>query len=486
MGLLKATFTAVSSTLADQYKEYFSMDAFPSDVLVARGIKSSGGKNSNKGSDDVISDGSGIAVADGQCAVIVEQGKIVELCAETGIFTYSNKTSPSIFTGSLQDSIKASFQTMGARITMGGGSAGSNQRVYYFNVKEIVENRYGTATPIPFRVVGRNHSFDLDTSVKCNGQYSYKIIDPILFYTNVCGNVTTAYRRSELDSTLKSELLTALQPALGRLSAQGIRYSDLPSHAIEIADALNQILSKSWQETRGLKIVSFGINSISIPQEDAQQIRQLQLNETPNLAAANLAAAQADGIRNASSNAAGSLHGFMGMNMVNGMGGMNPATLFQTGQPPVSAPPLSPVTGGWHCDCGTMNSGKFCSGCGKPETVAGGWRCDCGTTNSGKFCSGCGKPETVAGGWCCDCGTTNSGKFCSDCGKPEKKAEPKGWNCGCGEVNLGNFCQGCGKAKPKDAPLYRCDKCGFNPPNPKRPPRFCPICGDVFDSNDAI
>lgn len=470
MGLIKSAFTAAtsafSSTLSDQWKEYFTMNAMDKDILMCRGQKVVNGKNVNDSNNNVISDGSGISIADGQCAIIVEQGKIVEFCAEPGVFTYNNQSAPSVFTGTLEDSVKNSFHTIFQRFTMGGGTTGADQRVYYFNLKEIMDNRYGTATPIPFRVVGRNNSFDLDTSVKCNGQYSYRIMDPILFYSNVCGNVNTSFRRGEIDSTLKSELLTALQPAFGRISAKGIRHSDLPAHTMEISEALNEILTKSWQERRGLKIVSFGINSVSIPQEDAEQIRQLQLNENPNLAAANLAAAQADAMRNASSNAAGSLHGFMGMNMAGSMGGMNAGALFQAGaamQQPVQNVPNTPNVNGWTCSCGTENGGKFCSGCGSEKPV----------------------PKSPKGTWQCECLTQNTGKFCSDCGKPQP-APIQGWDCACGAVNPGKFCQDCGQPKPLGAPLYRCDKCGFNPPEPKNPPKFCPECGDVFDENDKV
>ncbi|MFI3250573.1 MAG: SPFH domain-containing protein [Eubacteriales bacterium] len=458
MGLIKAAFTSVTSTLSDQWKEYFVMDSFPSDVLVSRGNKVINGKGSNKGSDNVITNGSGISVADGQCAIIVEQGKIVELCAEPGVFTYHNDQAPTLFEGNLGDSVRDTFATIGKRFVMGGGATGNDQRVYYFNLKEILDNKYGTSTPIPFRVVGRNNSFDLDTSVKCNGQYSYKITDPILFYTNICGNISGDYRRSEIDATLKSELLTALQPALGKISAMGIRYSDLPSHTMEISEALNEVLTNSWQKTRGIKIAAFAINSVSIPEEDAAQIRQLQLNENPNLAAANLAAAQADAMRNAASNSAGSLHGFMGMNMATGMGGMNAGSLFQAGAQQQAGQPQQPQQGGWNCSCGTMNQGKFCNNCGKPQPApAGSWQCTCGASNQGKFCNECGKPQPApTGSWQCTCGASNQGKFCNECGTP----------------------------KPVGAPLYRCDKCGFLPPDPKNPPKFCPECGDTFDEND--
>lgn len=480
MGLIRAATSAISSTISDQFKEYFAVDSMDQNVLMCRGRKVTQRRSGNSGSDNVISDGSGISVADGQCAIIVEQGRIVELCAESGVFTYHNSTSPSIFTGTLEDGVRNTFQTMFQRFTMGGGSVGADQRVYYFNLKEIMENRYGTPTPIPFRVVGRNQSFDLDTSVKCNGQYSYQIIDPILFYANVSGNVSHEFRRNEIDSTLKSELLTALQPTFGKISAKGVRPSDLPAYTMEIADLLNEILTKSWVDKRGLKIVSFAINSVSIPEEDQKKIQQLQLNETPNLAAANLAAAQAEALVNASKNSSGALHGFMGMNMANGMGGMNLGGLYQVGaEMQEKSQQLQ------------QNSQKT-QQLENPQVLqnqstGNHWTCDCGTENTSKFCAECGKsvPISSENTWICGCGTENHSKFCCECGKPQPVSE-EGWACSCGSKNLGKFCSECGKGRPSGAPLYRCDKCGFNPPNPKKPPRFCPECGDVFDVNDKI
>ena len=212
MGLIKAGIGALGGTLADQWKEFFYCEAMDKDVLVTKGQKRISGRSSNtKGSDNIISSGSGIAVADGQCMIIVEQGKVVEVCAEPGQFTYDASTEPSIFSGKLGDSLKQTFQTIGKRFTY-GGDTGKDQRVYYFNTKELIDNKFGTPNPIPFRVVDSKIGLDIDVSVRCSGVYSYKIADPLLFYTNVCGNVSAEYRRSELDSQLKTEFISAMQP----------------------------------------------------------------------------------------------------------------------------------------------------------------------------------------------------------------------------------------------------------------------------------
>ncbi len=442
MGLIKAAVNAVKGTLADQWKEYFYCEALPADVLVRKGQKKTG--NSEKAGDNVITQGSGIAVADGQCMIIVEQGKILDVCAEPGEYTFNISGEPTIFSGELGESVKETFSSLVSRIAH-GGNVSTDTRVYYFNTKEIMGNKYGTPTPVPFRVVDKNIGLDIDVSIRCNGEYSYKITDPLLFYTNVCGNVSYEYRRSEIDSMLKAELITALQPAFGKISEMGIRYSSLPAHTMEIADALNEILSKKWSELRGIKISSFGINPVSISPEDEQMIKDLQrtaVMRDPGMAAASLVGAQGEAMKAAASNSAGAMTGFVGMGMAQQAGGLNAQALFgmaaQNSQNAQNA----------------QNDQSAASQNAAPEQ----WKCSCGTLNTTKFCSECGKPRPSANGWTCSCGAVNKGKFCSECGKP----------------------------KPAGAPLYRCDKCGWEPEDPQHPPKFCPECGDVFDDNDKV
>ena len=291
MGLIRAAVNAAGGVLADQWKEYFYCDSMDADVLVMRGRKKTKGRAfNNKGEDNIISNGSVVAVNEGQCMIIVDQGKIVEFCGEAGEFTYDTSSEPSLFTGNLGDNVKKTFAQIGRRFTF-AGDAGKDQRVYFFNIKEILGNKYGTANPVPFRVVDQNIGLDIDISIRCNGEYSYRIIDPLLFYANVCGNVTDDYVRRELDSQLKSELMTALQPAFARISAMGIRYSAIPAHTMELADALNDILSEKWAQLRGIEIVSFGINALKASEEDEAMIKELQKSavlRNPNMAAATL------------------------------------------------------------------------------------------------------------------------------------------------------------------------------------------------------
>lgn len=425
MGLIKAAISSAKGVFADQWKEYFYCDSMEPDVLVCKGQHRNKSRSSHA-SDNIISNGSVIVVNEGQCMMIVEQGAIVEFSAEPGAFTWNASTEPSVFTGDLGDSLQSSWEVWNRRIGFGGGT-GKDQRVYYMNLKEITGNKYGTPAPIPFRVVDTNIGLDMDVSIRCNGSYSYKITDPILFYQNVCGNVSQDYRRDRLDGQLKSEFLTALQPAFAKISAMGIRYSALPGHTLELAEAMNQALSGAWREKRGISIVTVGVNSVTASAEDEATLKELQKSavfRNPNMAAAHMVQAQAEAMKTAAGNKNGAMAGFMGMNMAQAAGGFNANSLFQMNQQTGTSSPAP----------------------------ANSWKCKCGTVNTGKFCTECGSPQ--------------------------------GWVCRCGNVNRGKFCPECGARKPAAEPLYACDKCGWEPEDPRNPPKFCPECGDPFDEKD--
>ena len=463
MGLIKAALGAAGGVMADQWLEYFYCDSLPENVMAVKGQKRSSGRSSNtRGSDNIISNGSVIAVADGQCMVIVDQGKVTEFCAEPGEFKYDASTEPSLFYGKLGKNILDTFKNIGKRFTF-GGEAPKDQRVYYFNTKELIGNKYGTPSPVPFRVVDQRAGIDIDIAIRCFGEYSYRICDPILFYTNVCGNVSGDYTRDRLESQLKTELLTALQPAFAKISEQGIRYSALPGHTMEMADALNDVLSSKWRNLRGLEIVSFGVSSVKASEEDEAMLKELQRNAAfmdPTRAAAHLVGAQASAMQAAANNQnAGPAMAFMGMNMAGQAGGVNAQSLYQMGAQQQAAP----AAAGWTCACGQSGiTGKFCPNCGKPKPA----------------------PAPAAGSWTCSCGATATGKFCPECCKP--RPADTGWTCSCGAVNKGKFCAECGKPKPAGTPKYKCDKCGWEPEDPTHPPKFCPECGDPFDEGDIV
>ncbi len=429
MGLIKAAVGAVGGTLADQWKEYFYCDAMDKETLMMRGQKKNSGRSSNtKGHDNVISNGSGIAVADGQCMIIVQQGEIIEMSAEPGVFVFDTSQEPSIFEGDLGQAVKDTFSVMLRRFTF-GGDVGRDQRVYYFNLKELLDNKFGTMNPVPFRVVDSKIGLDIDVSLRCAGVYSYKITNPILFYKNVCGNVEGDYMRSELETQLKSEFISALQPAFAELSKLELRPNEIISHNTELENAMNLALSQKWGELRGLQVVSVALATVTLPEEDTELIKQAQraaFLRDPGMAGATLVAAQADAMKTAAGNESGAMAGFMGMGMAMGVGGSSAQGLFGLSQEQQMQQ--------------QSVQQQMPQGSSNPQASAG---------------VGAGASPVA-----------------------------EGWSCSCGALNQGKFCQECGAKKPEGAPLYICDKCGWQPPDPANPPKFCPDCGDPFNEDD--
>lgn len=479
MGLIKAGIGALGGTLADQWKEFFYCDALPNDVLMRRGQKQITGRSSNtKGNDNIISNGSGIAVADGQCMIIVDQGKIVEVCAEPGEYTFDTSSEPSIFSGKFGESLKESFRTLWKRFTY-GGDTGKDQRVYYFNTKEILNNKFGTANPIMFEVVNKRIGMSRTVQVRCNGVYTYVISDPLVFYSRLCGNVATEFTRDEIDAQLKVEFVDALQPALGALAEQELRPAQIPAKANELKAAMNDALKQEWIENRGISVAKIALNPITLTDADMKKINEIEdavnIGSNPFAMAGRMTNATADAMQTAAGNSAGAMTGFMGMGMVGmgGQGGFGAAqNLYNMGQQQMQSQQMQP----------TQQPAPEPT----PVPSQNSWKCTCGATATGKFCPECGakKPEPVqAGAWKCKCGATATGKFCPECGSP-KPADADGWTCSCGTVNKGKFCHNCGAKKPAGVPLYRCDKCGWEPEDPAHPPKFCPECGDIFDEND--
>ena len=441
MGLIKAAFGSVGGVLADQWKDYFYCESLPADVLMTKGQKRNSGRSSNtKGSDNIISNGSVININEGQCMIIVESGKIVDLCAEPGEFTYDTSTEPSLFQGDLKGNISEVFAQMGKRFTF-GGEPPKDQRIYFFNTKEIMGNKYGTPSPVPFRVVDQRAGIDIDIGLRCFGEYTFKVINPMILYKNVAGNVEGDFTRQMMESQMRSELLTALQPAFARISAMGIRYSAVPGHTKELADILREELVPTWGDRMGIEIQKIGMSSIKASEEDEAMLKDMQRAAAytdPNLAMAYTVASRGKAMQDAANNSAGAATGFMGLGMMNGMGNDGTMqTLYQMQQNQAAAQPAPAPA---------------------PQPAANGWKCACGATNTGKFCAECGSPKPADEGWTCSCGAVNKGKFCPECGSP----------------------------KPAGAPQYKCDKCGWEPEKGATPPKFCPECGDRFDDGDIV
>lgn len=464
MGLIKAAIGAAGGVLADQWKEYFYCDSLPENVLMRKGQKRISRRSSNyKGNENIISNGSVIAVADGQCMILVDQGKITEFCAEPGEFVYDCSSEPSLFCGNLGENLAATFRNIGKRFAF-GGEAPKDQRVYYLNTKEILGNKFGTATPIIFEVVNKRIGMSRTVQLRFNGIYSYVISDPLLFYTRLAGNVADEYTRDQIDGQLKTDFMDALQPAVGILSEQELRPAQIPAKAKELKAAMNAELKAAWGE-RGISIEKISLNPISMTEADMKKINELEdaatLGSNANMMAGRMTEATAGAMETAAGNSAGAMTGFMGMGMAaNTMGGGFQAaqSFYQMGQP-ASAPQDANL---WNCTCGKHGiSGKFCPECGTKRPEADG----------------------SSASWICpSCGTTATGKFCPECGS--KKPENTSWVCRCGAVNKGKFCSECGAKKPAEAVQYKCDKCGWEPEDPTKPPKFCPECGDPFDNGD--
>lgn len=450
MGLIKAAKDSIETLLADQWREYFYCDSLSDSVLMTKAQKKvNSGRNSNsKGSENIISDGSVIAVNEGQCMIIVEQGEIVEFSADAGKFVYDSSTEASLLTGELdENTILDTVKNLVTRFSFGGNTA-NDQRVYYFNIKEVKGNLFGTRNPIPFRVVDTNVGLDLDTTARCNGSYSFRIVDPLVFYKNVCGNVTHDYKTSDISGFMKDELVDALQPALAKISAQGVRYSAIPDYADDITEILNEELKEAWFQKRGIEIVSLNLNPITIPEEDEKMFRQLQqemakkkselqidiMKNQNGLLGVDLEKQRIAAMHAAASNeAVGPMFAFANMNMAGTAAGMYTNQNMQTGPVNTAAQMY------------TMN-----------------------------------QVNQMQNGWTCSCGHVNTGKFCTECGTKKPEAVQNGWTCSCGQVNTGKFCTECGAKKPETVTAVKCGKCGWTPENPSQVPKFCPECGESF------
>ncbi len=383
MGLIKAALGSVVGTLSETWKDYFVCDSMNDDTLMVKATKRGGG-----GSGEVITNGSGIVVADGQCALVVSDGVVVEVAMEPGNYTFDSASSPSIFDGGWSG-ISNTFKDMLGRFIY-GGDVNKSQRVYYVNTKHIGNNLFGTPTPVPFRLIDKNIGLDVDVPVRCNGEYVFQIVNPLLFYKNVAGNKASGYYKEDLASTMRSDILQALQPALAKIAREGVRYSEVPEHSEELRDALNEVLNEKWGALRGISIVSLNVNSVTASKEDEEKIRNLQMaavNKNEDMAKATMISAKADAIRDAAKNPNGPQSGFVAYNMADNA--VNDSVLFtRSGN-------QSQQTGDvWTCECGNVNTTPFCPKCGRERPAA----------QASAYCPHCGKPVPAGSNFCPHCG----------------------------------------------------------------------------------
>lgn len=463
MGLIKAAIGALGGTLGDAWKEAIHCGAIDNKTLLKVGSKMHGGsdRSSNtKGSDNYISNGSAIMVEENTCMLTIDNGKITNVVTEPGAYTLDNSSAPSIFAGNIKDSAKELIR----RFTYGGTPA-TEQRVVYINLQRIPGIPFGTATPMPYFDPHYNTSIDL----RFYGTFEVQILDAemaVKFYSEVCskgvdsGDVSAASVFG--NGQYKDEFMQAMMAGLNALSGQGIMYSRIQSSLSELTKNVKEATAETWIP-RGFTITNIGLGGPVTLSEDSKKLLGARLEADTqldvNVQRAMMNKSIAKGIESMGANegSGGGMMGVMGMGQMMNMG----ANLMGS----YGTPQTQPAQGD-----------------------ADGWRCSCGATNAGAFCSSCGKPRPEP--WTCSCGAQNTTNFCASCGA--KKGEgtpapkPAGWKCECGADNTGKFCAECGKPKPAAPKKYKCDKCGWTPADPEKPPRFCPECGDPFNDDDLV
>jgi membrane protease subunit (stomatin/prohibitin family) len=478
MGLLKAAASAISGSFADQWLDCIKAENMSDTTVMCQGTqmqprkgKLFGGSNT-KGSQNVISNGSKIQVYPNQMMLLIEGGRIIDYCAEEGYYEVFTSQSPSLFNGELGASLKDTWERFKF-----GGIPSTSQQAIFINLQEIKGIKFGTRNPINYF----DNFYNAELFIRCHGVYSIKITDPIKFFVECCPRNSSKVEINQINEQYLSEFLTALQASISQMSVDGVRISNVTSKAMELSKYMSEILDKDWKEDRGFEIKSVGISSISYDDESKELInmrnRGAMLGD-PTIREGYIQGSVAEGMRNAGSNSAGAMQGYMGMGMgMNAAGGFmqaasssnQAAAQAQAAQQAAAAQAraaAAPPQNSWTCSCGHSNTGKFCMECGKPKPApAGTWTCSCGNVNTGKFCMECGQPKPApSGSWTCSCGQVNTGKFCANCGKKQNEQSPQppspsapptppssaasgSWTCSCGKVNTGMFCMNCGSFK---------------------------------------
>ena len=391
MGLIKAAINAIGSTMHEQWKEVISCENMNNDLLMKKVTTDSG----------VISKKSLIRVTPGQCAIIIQNGKVLDASAEEGDYVYDESTSPSFFAGNFG----AVFKEMWTKFTF-GGTASNQQAVFYFNTKEIMDNKFGTGSPIPFQDWSHpvpnqmtGGMMPLSVKVKCYGKYTFKISDPSLFMKEIAGTAET-YTKTAIQEQIRVEVMSAFQNLLNELGTEKYKVPvlELPSQTDEIKEMMDERVYDEPLKRRGLSIVSFAVESVTLDEESDKYIKEYTMSANANMQQGTLVGAYAEAVKNAANNANGAANGFMGIGMMNMAAGgvfggatQNATQNAQYNQQPVQQ---STSNNGWKCPkCGQEeNNGKFCSNCGaqKPEESKCP-KCGNAVVKGAKFCPECGE-----------------------------------------------------------------------------------------------
>lgn len=486
--------------------EYFVSGDMSNGILMKRGekVNAKTGKNA-KGDDNIITSGSGIDVQEGQCMILVENGRIVEFCAEPGRYTYDSSLAPSFFYGenkglaAVAEEFKRQFAT--------GGTRFNTQRVYFINMGVIWDPIKWGLGSIPFRhtvesPVNPNLNRAISIAMKAHGTIQVRIANPLNFYKSYGaqlaggdnnGVISMAMLEERVFSGVKSKIGTAISAAITNISnMKPCRYADIMMHHQEIDEMVTEHLASTTYGQSGFGFSDFAIEgSPEVNSEYTDKIAALEdavnMATDPLMAQYSIEAKRVGALDKAAgeSGATGLMN--MGMVMPGGMFGGQASNFAQFAQMPQYQQPQAAYGQPQQNMYQQPQPQATPAPAVAPQATSDSWTCSCGETNVGKFCMSCGakKPEPVqAGAWVCSCGNSNTGKFCMNCGakKPEETNDAS-WTCSCATENTGKFCPNCGSKKPEKPKKLRCDKCGWEAEEGVVT-KFCPNCGDIVTEAD--
>jgi len=434
MGLIKAIAGSIGGTLHDAWLDAIKCDNMNNETLSVK-------VTSPNGNPSVLSKGSRIIVNVGQAALLVDNGAIVDACAEPGAYTFDKSSSATMMYGG---DFGGMFREMWERFKYGGGIA-KEQAVYFVNLKEIIDNKFGTPTPIPFSDWGhptvnpRTSSFyGMSVKIRVFGKYTFKVANPFQFVSEIAGT-EVRFTKENLTEQISSELLSSFRNTLAELGSDAYKTPalDLPHKDDEIITLMKEKHYDDAITARGVAIHSISVEGLTFDEESQGKINQYELSDEYSKSAY-LAQAQGEALKSAAANTAGAGNTLIGLGLGFGAAGINPMQQLQKN-----------VQGQQNANEALADHfvEKATEANDKNKTTAT-WNCTCGKENSGKFCSDCGKAKPISDEWLCSCGNKASGKFCSECGA--QKPDHSVWNCACGEKEItGKFCSKCGAKKPE-------------------------------------
>ena len=424
MGLIKAIAGSIGGTLRDQWLDLISCENMDMDTLMVKQTTKS----------KQISKNSRIIVAPGQVAVIYDSGSVLDATAEEGVYTFDQSSSPSFFAGEFGPVFKEMWQ----RFTYGGTPA-KEQAVFFFNIKEILDNKFGTATPIPFQDWSHaipnqmtNSLSPMRVNVRCYGKYTFKL-DDVGVFMRIHAGTANVVKKNDITEQMRTEVMAAFQNVLNEMgnSQHRVPVLELPSYTDEIKQVMDEKVFDAPIRARGVKLVTFAVESVSLDDESQAKIDRYEYSSNAMMQQGKII----DVMQTAAGNEAGAAGAFMGLGMANmGSGGMTGSVMQNAWngngqvQGQTSYDPYNQGGGGGAAPkgvpcpkCGTPITGKFCPECGTPAPApAAKMKCpNCGTESTGKFCPECGTPLVAVGPKRCPkCGAEVTGKFCPDCGTP--------------------------------------------------------------------